>query len=121
MRTTRAFIASVPLAIVLVAALVVPLTVIPGTFAFETWPTSLDGKVSASPQVRVEPFAGVVAVRVPQPAKASPKARSRDGLTATRNRGQAAPAAPPGPGTRSPPTSAVTLHGHAVPAEGDAP
>jgi hypothetical protein len=36
----RAFIASVPLAIVVVAALVVPLLVIPGTFGFEGWPTS---------------------------------------------------------------------------------
>lgn len=52
MRMARAFIASVPLAVVLVAALVVPLTVIPGTFGFESWPTSPGGKVTES-QVEV--------------------------------------------------------------------
>src|SRR3954471_8725468 len=115
MRTTRAFIASVPMAIVLVAALVVPLTVIPGTFAFESWPTSLGGEVSASPQVRIEPFAGVVAVRVPRRPKPTPRARSPAHLAPARTRKQAAPAAPARLGTRSAPTSAVTLHGHAVP------
>src|SRR3954469_202423 len=63
MRMARAFIASVPLAIVLVAALVVPLTVIPGTFAFQSWPTSLGGKVSAH-RIQVAPApAATVATR----------------------------------------------------------
>src|SRR5438128_2638167 len=46
MRMARAFIASVPLGIVLVAALVVPLLVIPGTFGFEGWPTSAPSAVT---------------------------------------------------------------------------
>lgn len=42
----RAFLASVPLAVVVVAALVVPLAVIPGTFGFDRWPTSHGPRVS---------------------------------------------------------------------------
>ena len=59
----RAFIASVPLAIVLVAALVVPLAVIPGTFGFDSWPSSRGARVTES-QVRLPaPSVDVVAVR----------------------------------------------------------
>jgi hypothetical protein len=54
MRMARAFIASVPLGIVLVAALVVPLAVIPGTFGFQSWPSSGGGQVTER-QVRVDP------------------------------------------------------------------
>jgi hypothetical protein len=36
----KAFIAAVPLALALVAAVVVPLALIPGTFGFRSWPTS---------------------------------------------------------------------------------
>ena len=42
----RAFIASVPMGIVLVAALVVPLAVIPGTFGFQRWPSSRGERVT---------------------------------------------------------------------------
>src|SRR5438128_4024065 len=63
MRTSRAFIASVPLAIILVAALVVPVTVIPGTFGFDSWP-SAHGASIAERQVRLPaPKPEVVAVR----------------------------------------------------------
>src|SRR5436305_14908655 len=63
MRTARAFIASVPLAIILVAALVVPLTVIPGTFGFDSWPSSHGASV-AERQVRFPaPKVDIVAVR----------------------------------------------------------
>jgi len=54
MRMARAFIASVPLAIVLVAALVVPLAVIPGTFGFDRWPSS-HGEQVTERQVRLAP------------------------------------------------------------------
>src|SRR4051794_28544808 len=63
MRMARAFIASVPMGVVLVAALVVPLTVIPGTFGFESWPTSSRDQVTEQ-QVRLAPpKVDVVAVR----------------------------------------------------------
>jgi hypothetical protein len=59
----RAFIASVPLAVVLVAALVVPLAVIPGTFGFDAWPASRGEQVTER-QVRLAPpKVDVVAVR----------------------------------------------------------
>jgi len=65
MRMARAFIASVPLGIVLVAALVVPLAVIPGTFGFDSWPSSHGDKVTES-QVRLAPpKVAVVPVRTP--------------------------------------------------------
>src|SRR3954451_8539089 len=48
MRMARAFIASVPMAIVLVAAVVVPLAVIPGTFGFQSWPSSHGERISES-------------------------------------------------------------------------
>src|SRR4051812_30776864 len=63
MRMARAFIASVPMGIVLVAALVVPLTVIPGTFGFDSWPSSPVDRVTEQ-QIRVAPpKVDVVAVR----------------------------------------------------------
>src|SRR3954470_23388793 len=63
MRMARAYIASVPMGVVLVAALVVPLTVIPGTFGFESWPTSRRDQVTEQ-QVRLAPpKVDVVAVR----------------------------------------------------------
>lgn len=40
MRMAKAFIAAVPLALALVAALVVPLALTPGTFGFHSWPAS---------------------------------------------------------------------------------
>jgi hypothetical protein len=59
----RAFIASVPMGVVLVAALVVPLTVIPGTFGFDSWPSSRGEQVTEQ-QVRLAPpKVDVVAVR----------------------------------------------------------
>src|SRR4051794_35295050 len=63
MRMARAFIASVPMGVVLVAALVVPLAVIPGTFGFDSWPSSRGERVSER-QVRLAPpKVDVVAVR----------------------------------------------------------
>jgi hypothetical protein len=63
MRMARAFIASVPMGIVLVAALVVPLAVIPGTFGFDRWPSSTGDRVTEQ-QVRLAPpKVDVVAVR----------------------------------------------------------
>src|SRR3954464_15896452 len=63
MRMARAFMASVPLAVVVVAALVVPLAVIPGTFGFDSWPSSRGERVSER-QVRLAPpKVDVVAVR----------------------------------------------------------
>jgi hypothetical protein len=62
--------ASVPMGIVLVAALVVPLAVIPGTFGFDRWPSSPGARVSER-QVRLAPpKIDVVAVR---PRRAVPE------------------------------------------------
>jgi hypothetical protein len=49
MRMARAFIASVPLAVVLVAAVIVPVAVTPGTFGFKSWPMSPREKVTDRP------------------------------------------------------------------------
>src|SRR5436305_8737367 len=70
MRMARAFIASVPMGVVLVAALVVPLAVIPGTFGFDSWPSSQGASVTER-QVRLPaPKVDVVAVL---PRKAVPE------------------------------------------------
>jgi hypothetical protein len=49
MKMARAFIASIPLALVLVAAVIVPVALIPGTFGFHSWPTATADKVAESP------------------------------------------------------------------------
>src|SRR4051794_16714349 len=54
MRMARAFLASIPLGVVLVAALVVQLAVIPGSFGFHDWPTARAEQVSEH-SVRVTP------------------------------------------------------------------
>src|SRR4051812_30082888 len=70
MRMARAFMASVPMGIVLVAALVVPLAVIPGTFGFDRWPTSRGERVTER-RGRLAPLKiDVVAVR---PRRAVPE------------------------------------------------
>src|SRR3954471_24114929 len=102
MRMARAFIASVPLAIVLVAALVVPLTVIPGTFGFQSWPKSLDGKVSER-QIQVAPARSSVAVRKTHAASAA----RHSNASQSPGRNHAASAKPaPAPG------STQNLNGH---------
>ena len=57
----RAFIASVALALVLVAAVVVPVAVTPGSFGFNQWPEPSQSLVSEAPlvvQVADDPAAG---------------------------------------------------------------
>jgi hypothetical protein len=63
MRMARAFIASIPVALVVVAALVVPLAVIPGTFGFQSWPSSRGVPVTER-QVRLTPLPAIAVVRV---------------------------------------------------------
>jgi hypothetical protein len=103
----RAFIASIPLAIVAVAALVVPLAVIPGTFGFQSWPTApgdraTDNQVVLAPPPRIQvarkpphsskpPVTRTVA-QLPQPAKAAPTA-----APAPSSPGRRAPAVAQGP------------------------
>src|SRR3954471_23942056 len=116
MRMARAFIASVPLGVVLVAALVVPLTVIPGTFAFQGWPKSLGGAVSDD-RVQVAPVPASVATRERKARPHAPAARPSNQRPA-RHAGpaQRAPAA-----VRSAPSPPHSLHGHRPPAVVDAP
>src|SRR3954451_17028664 len=54
MRMARAFIASVPLGVVLIAAVIVPVAVTPGTFGFQSWPSSHGEQVTDRP-VRAVP------------------------------------------------------------------
>lgn len=61
----RAFIASVPLALALVAAVVVPVAVTPGTFGFDKWPSATREQIAATP-LRVAPRKVQVAVREPE-------------------------------------------------------
>ena len=89
----RAFIASVPLAIVVVAALVVPLLVIPGTFGFERWPTSPPNAVTDR-NVRPETIAPApVTVEVQKRPRRAPAAhrtatrRNESALARTANGG----------------------------------
>jgi hypothetical protein len=75
MQMARAFIASVPTAIVLVAALVVPITVIPGTFAFHSWPSTRSEVITDRP-VRETPQVVKVAPQRPQRATVSGRERA---------------------------------------------
>lgn len=45
MRMARPFLASVPLALVLLASLIVPVALTPGTFGFHNWPTAAPERV----------------------------------------------------------------------------
>src|SRR3954470_6903954 len=117
MRMARAFIASVPLAVVLVAALVVPLMVIPGTFAFQSWPKSLGATVSES-QVQVAPAPRTVLVRKPA---------ARTAARATQGHGAVPHTAKTGfvPATRNahgaPAPAGTRAHGHRSTAAVEAP
>jgi hypothetical protein len=102
----RAFVASVPLAIVVVAALVVPLMVIPGTFSFQGWPKSLGGKVSEH-QVELAPAPRTVVVSKLHARPTGHRAVSKTPLPAARKHATAAPT-PGSPST----TPTRTLHGH---------
>src|SRR4051812_44594095 len=118
MRMARAFIASVPMGIVLVAALVVPLAVIPGTFGFDRWPSSRGERVTQS-QVRLAPpKVAVVQVHprsapAPQRALASvstgassppPAPRVVLASVAAPRRAAVAPSPKPDPSTRNAPS-----------------
>jgi hypothetical protein len=71
MKMARAFIASIPLAVALVAAVVVPITLTPSTFGFHRWPSDRAHGIPDRP-VRVAPERIAEApVRAPRPA-ASP-------------------------------------------------
>jgi hypothetical protein len=71
MKMARAFVASVPLAVVLVAAVVVPIALTPSTFGFDRWPTDRAHGIPDRP-VRVAPErVAEVPVRAPRPAASS--------------------------------------------------
>src|SRR3954468_17907984 len=82
MRMARAFLAAVPLALVLVAAVVVPVALTPGTFGFRSWPASpaappRENALVAEPQL---PSAGAThrgadLVRPKRPAPGRPSAQ----------------------------------------------
>jgi hypothetical protein len=115
MRMAKAFIASVPVAFVVVAALIVPLAVIPGTFGFKSWPSSRGVPVTER-QVRLTP-PPVAVVRV-RPHRAPQGAR----IVASAARPPKAVAAPPpspAPHVRAvqPPPIAHHPSGESAPAE----
>jgi hypothetical protein len=68
--------ASIPLAIVLIAALLVPLAVIPGTFGFHDWPSTARERVGEHP-VREQPRTIQVVKDTPATAGA-PRKHARD-------------------------------------------
>jgi hypothetical protein len=70
--------ASIPLAIVLVAALVVPLAVIPGTFGFESWPSARSEQVTERP---VRDLPTRIAVAKARPAGSAHAAARRPATT----------------------------------------
>jgi hypothetical protein len=79
MRMTKALIAAICLALVLVAAVVVPLVVLPGTFGFDEWPQATRSaareqvvtlEVPAEQGFRTERAPRPVAVTRPDPAPA---------------------------------------------------
>ena len=124
----RAFIASVPLAVVLVAALVVPLEVIPGTFGFESWPTAPGAKV-IDHQVTLaapRPAPQVVRVRTARPhAPAAPRPLTVASLPANAApaRTQVSAPAPTRGGRRAPavvrtPPAHTPSHPHSSPSAG---
>src|SRR3954464_16020337 len=103
MRMARAFIASVPMAIVLVAAVVVPLAVIPGTFGFQAWPSSHGDRIT---EHRVHEKPRVVKVVQDGPARAATATRGRAGPPPPRR------SAPPLPPTSPPPREAPPTSSH---------
>jgi hypothetical protein len=94
MRMARAFIASVPLAVVLVAAVVVPVAVSPGTFGFEGWPISRSEPVA---ERRVEEPPRLVSVRT--------DGSQRNAVASSRRRTVVAARRPVAPAATSLPTA----------------
>lgn len=93
MRMARAFIAAVPLALVLVAALVVPVALTPGTFGFHDWPTAKPERVATDP---VPAIPAPVATAPARPDK--PRGRDRDARRAPGNLVAVRPDSATGPG-----------------------
>ena len=88
--------ASVPLAVVLVAALVVPLAVTPGTFGFHSWPTSRGEQVSERPVREATPGVQVAGSQPDRPVS------SRRSLAAAKQRQHARTGASRVPATAAP-------------------
>ncbi|GAC1522657.1 MAG: hypothetical protein NVS2B6_07940 [Thermoleophilaceae bacterium] len=135
MKPARAFLTSIPLVLVLVAAVVVPLSLAPGTFRFRAWPSPASPRVAAQPLaepavavIRVaapfEPYAGGTSIahfvpptvpqvpRAPRPAPTGPRQPpvSAPHPTLPPPAPAPAPAPPPAPSpvpTPTPPTPAT--------------
>src|SRR4051812_45220857 len=73
MRMTKALIAAVSLALVLVAAVVVPLVVMPGLFGFNDWPEATPSAAHEQVVKLDAPAKRTVAVERKRPAPATPK------------------------------------------------
>jgi hypothetical protein len=92
---------------VLVAALVVPLTVIPGTFGFQSWPTAPGGTVTEN-QVAIATPPRVQVAREAQHAAKATGGRTIANPTSPKSATPAAPApAPTPPGHRAPAVAQV--------------
>src|SRR3954468_21038084 len=79
MRMARAFMAAVPLALVLVAAVVVPVALTPGTFGFRSWPASPAAPPRENALVIEQqlPSAGAPTRHGPEPLRVGPPAPAR--------------------------------------------
>lgn len=113
MKMARAFAASVPLALLLVAAFLVPVALIPGAFGFHAWPKSraapphIDAVVLAAPAAE-RPRAVVLTARapartarpraaLPEPRRSLPAARPQASRPRTADTHAAPPARQPAP------------------------
>jgi len=97
MRTAKALLASVPLAALLVAAVVVPIVLAPGAFRYHDWP-------SPTP-----PSGGVERIGIDAPLAAAPAPRHAHTVTARRSARPVLAAQPRRPSTPAPTPARPTL------------
>ena len=94
MRMARAFIAAVPLALILVAAFVVPFAVIPGTFGFSSWPEA-EKSAAKHETVVLEDSRAAGRAEPRRPARLAPEsARGPEPRPVARSRERSVPTAP---------------------------
>jgi hypothetical protein len=107
MRTSKAFIAAIPLALVLVAAVMVLLVVAPGTFGFNSWPQAPHAAPHENVVVVDTPVEGEAPVRADRRAVDRVRRALPAPVSTQSRRVAAAPGPAPGP-VRNPSPSAAS-------------